>query len=160
MEIEALTMSITDQDINHILAKVLAHHRLELRDVRVRLTDEGLFLSGTYEMQIVNLPFETQWQLAVVQGQLTARLADLRPLGGLAGKAFGAVRSLSQGALPHLLLQTLADTLQQDEAFQVEGDTIRCDLDRLLAGYGLTASTHLKAIHCTTGKLVIESSKN
>ena len=157
MEIEALKMSITDQDINHILAKVLAHHRLELRDLRVRLADEGLFLSGTYEMQIVTMPFETQWQLAVVQGKLSARLADLRTLGGLAGKALGAVRSLSKGALPHLLLQTLADTLQPEEAFQVEGDTILCDLDRLLASNGLTASTHLKAIHCTTGKLTIEA---
>ena len=158
MEIHALKVLFTEQDVNGLIAKGMGSNRhMEVRDLRVRLAAEGVYVAGTYEMRIVDLPFESLWQLSVLQGKLAARLATFQPLGSLAGKALGLTGFFKKGSLSTLLMQALADALRPNEAFQVDGDTLLCDLDRLLTDQGFVARTRLTAVRCDAGNLVIEA---
>src|SRR6202035_2063399 len=79
MEIHALKVLFTEQDVNGLIAKGMGSNRqMEVRDLRVRLSAEGVYVTGTYEMRIVDLPFESLWQLSVLQGKLAVRLATFQ----------------------------------------------------------------------------------
>src|SRR5579885_2419120 len=133
MEIQALRAVITEQDINDWLAQALTGNRqLDVRDLRVRLTPEGTFVSGVYESRIIDVPFESLWELSAAGGKAGARLARFRPLGGLGGKAFGVADALSSGSLRQLLMHGIADAVTGEPSLNVDGDTIFCNVDQLL----------------------------
>lgn len=158
MEIQALRAVITEQDVNDWLAQALAGNRqLDVRDLRVRLTQEGACVSGVYESRIIDVPFESVWELSAPAGKAGARLASFRPLGGLGGKAFGVADALSSGSLRQLLMRGIADALTDESSVKVEGDTIFCDVDGLLAANGISVRTNLSRLHCEPGQLVIEA---
>lgn len=158
MELHALRLSITEEEINDWVGKALANERrLEVRDLRVALTVEGALVSGVYESRVIDVPFESLWELSVAGGRVGARLAKFRPLGGMAGKAFGLVDALSSGSMRSLLMQAISEAVTGEPTLKVEGDTIFCDVDGLVARHGVPLHTNLTALKCEKGQLWIEA---
>lgn len=157
MEIQALRVLVSQEDINGLLGRVLEDQRLDVRDLRVRLTAEGVTIAGIYETRIMDVPFESLWELSAARGQAVARLAGFTLLGGAAGKAFGVADFLAKGSLRGILMQALADAVRHEPGLRVEGDALYCDVDELLARQGLAVRTNLTSIRCAAGQLTIEA---
>ncbi|HXG13375.1 MAG TPA: hypothetical protein VNK04_26695 [Gemmataceae bacterium] len=144
MEIHALKLLITQDELNAAAARVLPSEA-PLRDVKVRLTAEGVYVEGVYAV-LMGLPFETRWKVGVREGKLAARLAGIRVIG------------VGVGMLNGLLMSAVAEAAAREEALQVEGDTVLLDVDRLLARQGFPSRTNLTAVRCAEGQLWIEAS--
>lgn len=158
MEIQALRVLVTEQDINGWIARGMENNRRwEVRELRVRLALEGVYLSGVYEARIMDMPFETLWEVSVQKGRAVARLAAFRPLGELGGAAFGVADFLSKGSLRGFLLAAIAEGVRQEDAVRVDGDAVVFDLDRFLAKNGLAVETRLTALRCDAGRLFLEA---
>lgn len=143
MEIHALKISLTEQDLN-ALAKNKLPKDSPVEKLEVLLAPEGVTVKGVYPM-FVNVNFEAQWELGVKDGKISARLVSLRAL-GMPGNIFKSA-----------LMKVIADAAKKNEGVTVEDDTLIADLDKMLAKEGITAGTHLKALICQPGQLVIEA---
>jgi len=143
MEIHALKISFTEQDVN-----ALARNKLPkdspVEKLEVRLAPEGATVKGVYPM-FVNVNFEAQWELGVRDGKLSARLASLRAM-GMPGNIFKSA-----------LMKIIAEAAKKNDGVTVEDDTILADLDKMLAEDGISAGTHLKSVVCQAGLIVIEA---
>jgi hypothetical protein len=142
VEIQALKLLLTEQDLNQLVARALTDVQ-PVRDVQVRLTPEGIGVSGIYPTALLKVHFDTLWQPFVRDGKAAARLTDLKVVG------FGG------GLLRKVLLGILADAAKLEDALKVEDDTVLFDLDRALARQGLTGRTNLSAVQCQEGALLL-----
>lgn len=143
MEIHALKISLTEQDLN-AFAKNNLPKDSPVEKLEVHLAPEGVTVKGVYPM-FVNVNFEAQWELGVKDGKISARLVSLRAL-GMPGNIFKSA-----------LMKVIADAAKKNEGVTVEDDMLIADLDKMLAKEGITAGTHLKALICQPGQLVIEA---
>lgn len=143
MEIQALKLLVTEQALNDVLAR---ETRAEgpVRDVAVSFTADGIRVRGKYHM-VVPMPFDSHWRVEVADGCLVAHLVDVKVA------AFGA--SMIKG----MLLSVLAESIPGG-ALESAGDSLKIDLDRLLAERGFPARTNLKSVRYEPGKLFIECS--
>jgi hypothetical protein len=141
MEIQALTLLVTEQDLNDMLARHLPPDQ-PLENLKVRVAPEGAYVTGDYPL-FVRVSFETLWDLDVHAGKVTARLANLQAM-GLPATMFNAV-----------VLKAIEDAIQNQPGLTFDKDTIKVDLDQLLAAEGIPLKTNLKTVHCQTGSLVI-----
>src|SRR5579884_4438534 len=80
MEIRALELTVTDEDLTHELAEHLPRHA-EVKDLRIRVTPEGVRVAGVYPTLMLAVSFETLWTVAVVDGVVEARLASIQVAG-------------------------------------------------------------------------------
>src|SRR5438270_12873816 len=80
MEIHLLKLLVTEQDINTIVARVLAKEP-QVRDVKVSLGPNGVHVSGVYPTAFMSVRFQTLWEVSVQAGKVAARLADLKVVG-------------------------------------------------------------------------------
>jgi hypothetical protein len=143
VEIQALTLVVTEQDLNDAAARHLPDDP-EVRKVRLRVAPEGVYVSGVYQM-VFGVPFETLWEPAASGGRVTARLAGFKALG------------IPVAMLKSLILNALRDTVAGVGAVQVDEDGVRVDVERLLADEGLSLRTNLKAVRCLEGRLIVEA---
>src|SRR5438105_10667026 len=79
MEIYALKVSLSEQDLNDLLKKHLPADQ-PIEDLAVRVSPKGLIISGVYPL-FIHVHFETQWELGLDKGQVTARLAHFKAMG-------------------------------------------------------------------------------
>lgn len=157
MEIQALRVVISEEDVNAWMTEALSGHRLDVRDLRARLAAEGVYVSGVYETRIMDVHFETLWEVSAVHGQVAARLASFSPLGGAGGKAFGLANFLAKGSLRGVLMHAIADAVGQRPGLRIEDDTLTCDVDHILTQHGFSVRTNLTRIHCDPGQLTVEA---
>jgi len=143
MEIQSLKMSLSQDDLNNLIAKHLDNGE-PIRDLKVRLLPEGIRVSGTYPVAFFNVRFDTMWALSVRGREVAARLADL----SVAGAPAGLVRGT--------LLEMLSASVAREEWARVEGDSVLVEPDVLLGRLGLVSRTHLTAVRCEAGRIVIE----
>jgi hypothetical protein len=143
MEILSLKLSLTEEDVNNFVAGQLGNDP-SVRDLRVRLTPEGVRVEGTYTLAFFNVRFDTLWALSVRGGALAAHLADVKVAGAPAGMVRGT------------LLEMLAANIEREEGLRVEGETVLADPDALLARLGLAARTNLRAVRCEAGRVFVE----
>jgi hypothetical protein len=143
MEILALKAALTEDDVNGLVARHLGAD-LPVRDLRVRLTSEGVHVAGTYPVAFFNVKFDTLWTLSVRGRELAAHLAGLQ----VAGAPAGVVRGT--------LMEMVAANIEQEQGFRVDGETILVDVDALLSRVGLVSQTNLRAVRCEAGRLIIE----
>jgi hypothetical protein len=143
MEIQSLKLLVTEQEVNAMVAREAAAGGT-VRDVSVRFTPDGIQVKGKYHM-VMPMPFETLWRVGIEGGKIVAQLADVRVVGFPAAMLKGS------------LMSVIVESLAADGALQAQGDSLRIDLDRLLAQRGFPARTNLTAVRCETGKLFIES---
>jgi hypothetical protein len=156
MEIQALKLLISQQEINDLVAHRLPPN-LPVRDVRVRLAPEGVTVTGVYDHTLhvplfgpkkVSASFETLWKVAVAGGKVAVRLHDVSV--GVPG-----VGDLLKGKI----MDSIGNFAKQEDSLQISNDThtITLDLDRLLAKRGFPARTNLTAVWCNYGNIIIES---
>jgi hypothetical protein len=143
MDILALKMVIPEQMLNRLAVDAVPPST-GVRDLRVRLTAEGVYMHGIYQM-LVGVPFELLWELSVRAGKIAAKLANVK------------VASLGAGLLKSTLLGQLAEQTARTEGLSFQDDTLLVDLDHMLASKGYPARTNLTLVRCSEGSLLIES---
>lgn len=144
MEIQALRLLVTEQDINAIVARALAREP-QVRDVQVRLAAEGVHVTGVYPTAFMNVKFQTLWEVSAVAGKVAARLADIKVVG------------LPVSMLRGVIMAAVAEATAKEDALRIEGDRILFDPERILAKNGVTGQINLTAVHCAPGNLTIEA---
>jgi hypothetical protein len=144
MEIHALKLTITEHDLNAIAARALAKEE-QVREVRARISPEGVHVSGVYPTPFMTVRFETTWELVARAGKIGAKLASVKALG------------LPVTMLRTMIMTTLAEAAGSGSGLQVDGEHILFDPDHLLARHGLIGRTNLTVVRCETGVLVIEA---
>ncbi len=80
MELLALRLLLTEEDINTLVTQHLGADQ-SVRELRVRLTPEGVHVTGAYALAFFNVRFDTRWVLSVWGREVAATLADLRVAG-------------------------------------------------------------------------------
>jgi hypothetical protein len=143
MEIHSLHVLVTEQDLNE-LAKKYMPKDLPVDDVRLRLSPEGMHVSGVYPF-FINVKFETIWHLGVEQGKAMAQLTKFRAM-GVPGNIFKSA-----------IMKMVEDVARKEPWMRVAGDQLFVDLDQFCAQYAVAAKTHLKSIIVQTGLVVIEA---
>jgi hypothetical protein len=144
MEIHALKLTITEHDLNAIAVRALAKEE-QVREVRVRVSPEGVHVSGVYPTPFMTVRFETTWELVARVGKIGAKLASIKALG------------LPVTMLRTMIMSALAEAAGSGNGLQVDGEHIFFDPDHLLARHGLIGRTNLTVVRCDTGVLVIEA---
>jgi len=143
IEIQALKLLITEQALDQVIPQILAKNP-QLKELRIKLTPEGANVSGVYHM-VVNVPFEAVWELSAQEGQLAARLGNLK------------VSGLGGGMLKPALLGALREAVKKEEGVRLDGETLLVDIDKVLGKHGLVLRSNLTAIRCGDGHVVVES---
>jgi hypothetical protein len=143
MDIQKLQLLVTEDEANRLLGAHLPAGA-EVEELALRLTPEGVVLSGKYPTLLLRVSFQTVWSLAVLEGgDVEARLASLRvaglPAGKLAGVLFAAVR----------------DAVADRPGVRIDGEAIRVSPNDLLRGEGLPLRVTLTAIACGAGRVTI-----
>ena len=143
MEIHSLHVLLTEQDLND-LAKKYAPKDLPVEDVRLRLSPEGIHVTGVYPF-FINVKFETIWHISAEQGKVVAQLTKFRAM-GVPGNIFKSA-----------IMKMIDDVAKKEPWLRVAGDQLIADPDQACARYAVSAKTHLKSIIVQTGLLVIEA---
>jgi hypothetical protein len=143
MEIQALRLLITEQDLADLAGKHLILDE-PIRDLKFRLTPQGVAVTGVYEM-LMNVSFETLWEPGIQAGKLTVRLARFKALG------------IPLMLFRKMLLEMIRSATPHEDCVWVQNDVVFLDADRLLAREGVTLRTNLTAVSCRMGQLVLES---
>jgi hypothetical protein len=144
MEIHALTLHITEHDLNAIAARALAKEE-QVREVRLRVLPEGLHVSGVYPTPFMSVRFETLWELSARVGKIGVKLASVKALG------------LPVSMLRSAIMTALAEAAGTGNGLHVNGDQLLFDPDHLLSTHGLISRTNLTIVRCETGIVVIEA---
>jgi hypothetical protein len=142
MELQALKLLVTEQDLNDLLKKYLPDEPLE--NVRIRIAPEGVYVSGEYPL-FVRVAFETLWEPGTQAGKVIARLTKLKAA-GIPGTPF-----------KNMVIEAIKHAVQKENWVAFDADAIVLDVDRLLAGEGIQAKTNLRAVRCQAGTLLIEA---
>jgi hypothetical protein len=146
VEIQALKLLITEEDLNEVVVNRLPEDP-EIRKLRIKLAPEGVYVTGVYQM-VFNVPFETLWELAVAGGKLTARLSGFKAMG------------LPVSMFKSMLMNVVAEAASPIDAIEAMDDTLRLDLERLLAREGFSVRANLTGVRCHSGHLVLEAGCN
>jgi hypothetical protein len=143
MELQALKLLVTEQDLNALLKKYLPADQ-PLENVTIRIAPEGIYVSGEYPL-FVRVAFETLWAPDIQAGKVIARLEGL--------KAMGLPATLFKSAV----MKVIEDAVEKENWLTFDGDAVVADVDRLLAGEGIKVKTNLRAVRCQAGTLLIEA---
>jgi hypothetical protein len=146
VEIQALKLLVTDADLNDVVVNRLPEDP-EIRKLRVQVAPEGVYVTGVYQM-VFNVPFETLWELAVAGGKLTARLSGFKAMG------------LPVGMFKSMLMNVVREAVSPIDGIETEDDTLRLDVERLLAKEGFSVRANLTRVRCHAGHLVVEAATN
>ena len=143
MELHTLKLSVTEKDLNDLLRKYLPKD-LEIDDLKVKLSDQGVHVTGVYPF-FISVRFETIWELGVEAGQATARLASFKAM-GVPGNIFKSS-----------VIKVVEDIAKQESWIRIVGDRFFADLELGCAKYAIAARLHLKSIVVTPGQLLVEA---
>jgi hypothetical protein len=143
MEIHALKVSITEQDLKALLTE-MPSGKHAIQNLRVRLTPEGVVVQGEYPTMLMRMSFETLWQVHGIGSEVVARLTSIK------------VSGLPASMLRGVLLKTLRDTLAKNPGVRVEDESIHIDLCKVAAAREVHLSMNLTAVRCGEGNLLIE----
>jgi hypothetical protein len=144
MHIHTLKMSVTEQELNELVAALPSGKNI-VQNLRVRLTSEGVIVLGEYPTMLMKMAFETLWEVKGVGSIVEARLATVK------------VAGLPAAMLRTVLLKTLRDLLAREPGVRVVEESIHVDLSRHTAIQRLRLNIHLTAVQCNQGKLLIEA---
>jgi hypothetical protein len=143
MEIQALKLLITDQDLNELLDRYLPADS-SLENLQIGIAPEGVYIRGEYPL-LVRVGFETLWELEAQAGKVHARLAGLKAMG------------LPATVFKNAVLKAIEEAVQNENWLAFQNDTMMIDVDRLLTEKGIKARTNLNNVCCLPGEVIIES---
>src|SRR5205823_12472109 len=144
MEIHALKLVVTEADLNELAAKNLPKN-VPVRNVRVRVEQGQLRVSGDYQALMVLVPFETMWELSVREQRACVKLVDVRVIG------------LPAGVLRGFLMSGPGKLATRESGIRLENDLLVIDVDGLLQQHGVLLRTNLKALRCESSQVVLEA---
>jgi len=143
MELHALRLSLSEQDLNDLLRKYLPKN-LDIDDLRVKLSDQGIHVSGIYPF-FIPVRFETIWEVGVDTGHASARLASFKAM-GVPGNIFKSA-----------VVKIVEDIAKQENWIRIVGDRFLADLELGCSKYAVLAHLHLKSIVVKPGSLTLEA---
>src|SRR3954447_26776962 len=113
MEIHSLHVLLTEQDLNELAQKHVPQDA-PVDDLRVRLSPEGVHVTGTYPF-FINVKFETIWQVKAAEGKLVAQLTKFRAM-GVPGNIFKSaiMKVIEDMAKSHTWVRVAGDLLIAD----------------------------------------------
>jgi hypothetical protein len=139
MEIQFLTLSVDDTDLNQLASQVFVWPDA-IRDVQLAVTPEGIRVVGVYQ-QFFGIPFQMLWQISVSGGKVIGRIERVR-----AG-------FINVGFIKNYLLNVLAAATN----IEVRDGMLVFDVDAILANKGWPVRLNLTSIRCTPGTLILAS---
>ena len=143
MELHALRLSLSEQDLNDLLRKYLPKN-LEVEELHVKLTDQGIHVGGVYPF-FIPVRFETIWEVGVEAGHASARLASFKAM-GVPGNIFKSA-----------VVKIVEDVAKQENWIRIVGDRFLADLEVGCSKYAVLAHLHLKSIATRPGMLTLEA---
>jgi hypothetical protein len=143
MEIHALKLSLSEQDLNDLLQKHVPKDS-EIEDLRVKLSDDGIHVTGVYPF-FISVRFETIWEVGVQSGQATVRLASFKAM-GVPGNIFKSA-----------IMKVVENVAKKEPWIRIEGDRIVVNLEAGCAKYATPARLNLKAVKIQAGQLLVEA---
>ncbi|MSQ94117.1 MAG: hypothetical protein EXR98_06120 [Gemmataceae bacterium] len=143
MELHALKLSLTEQDLNDILRKYLPKN-LDVDDLRVKFSEQGIHVAGIYPL-FFPVRFETIWEIGVEQGHATARLASFKAM-GVPGNIFKSA-----------VVKIVENIAKQENWIRIVGDRFLADVELGCSKYAVLAHLHLRSITVKPGSLMVEA---
>jgi hypothetical protein len=143
MELHALRLSLTEQDVNDLLRKYMPKN-VEVEDLRVKFADRCIHVTGIYPF-FFPVRFETIWEIGVDGGHATARLASFKAM-GVPGNIFKSA-----------VVKIVEDIAKQESWIRIVGDRFLADLELGCSKYAVLAHLHLKSITVQPGQLMLEA---
>jgi hypothetical protein len=143
MELHELRLSLTEQDLNDLLRKYLPKD-VEIDDLRVRLIDNAIHISGLYPF-FIPVRFETAWEVGVESGHVSARLGSFRAM-GVPGNIFKSA-----------VVKIVEDIARQEHWIRIVGDRFLADLELGCSKYAVVAHLHLRSLQIRPGVLLLEA---
>jgi hypothetical protein len=143
MELHALRLSLTEQDLNDLLRKYMRKDA-EIEDLRVKISPQGIHVSGIYPF-FFPVRFETMWEVGVEAGHASARLASFKAM-GVPGNIFKSA-----------VVKIIEDIARQENWIRIVGDCFLADLELGCSKYAVLAHLHLKSITVQPGTLLLEA---
>jgi hypothetical protein len=143
MELHALRLSLTEQDLNDLLRKYIPKN-IDIDDLRVKFSDLGVHVSGIYPF-FFPVRFETIWEIGVEHGHASARLASIKAM-GVPGNIFKSA-----------VVKIVEDIAKQETGIRIVGDRVLADLELGCSKYAVLAHLHLKSISVKPGMLILEA---
>jgi hypothetical protein len=143
MELHALKLSLTEQDLNDLLRKYMPKD-IEIDDLRVKLSEQGIHVTGIYPF-FIPVRFETIWEVGVEAGHATARLASIKAM-GVPGNIFKSA-----------VVKIVEDIAKHENWIRIVGDRFLADVELGCSKYAVLAHLHLKAITVKQGALMLEA---
>lgn len=143
MEIQALRLQLTEQDLNDLIRRYLPPDS-SIEDLSVKLGTECVHVTGSYPF-FFRVKFETVWQVGVQDGQAFARLATFRAM-GVPGNVFKSA-----------ILKMVEDAARREPWVRVAGDQVMIDAEQGCAKYAVAARLRLRALTLRAGQLLLEA---
>jgi hypothetical protein len=143
MELHALRLSLTEQDLNDLLRKYMPKN-VDVEDLRVRFADNCVHVTGIYPF-FFPVRFETIWEIGVDGGHASARLASFKAM-GVPGNIFKSA-----------VVKIVEDIAKQESWIRIAGDRFLADLELGCSKYAVLAHLHLKSITVQSGQLMLEA---
>jgi hypothetical protein len=144
MEILALKLFVPEDAVNHLVAEH-SPQDIPVHNLKIRLTPEGVRVSGEYPTVFMSVAFDSLWALGVTGGKLEVRLGDV--------KVSGFPATMLRGVIFKMIKESTA----REPGLSVEGETLRIDLEGFLAAKGMPLKVNLQGVVCSVGSLVIEA---
>jgi hypothetical protein len=144
MEIQALRVLLAEQDVNQLLKDHLPKE-YAIENPQVRISAEGVQFSGEYPTIFVKVPFETLWEMSVVNGLLLAKLAAIR-VSGVPASMFRSV-----------LMDVIQDAVAREAGVHLENEAIHINIVEAARARKVPLRMRLKSVRHSDGVLVIEA---
>jgi hypothetical protein len=144
MEIQSLKVLLAEQDINQLLIDHLPKE-YAVENPRVTISAEGVLFSGEYPTIFVKVPFETLWEMAVVDGLLLAKLAAIKVSGVPAGMFRG------------VLMDVIREAVEREAGVHLEDEVLHINIVEAARARKVPLRMTLKSVRHSAGVLVIEA---
>lgn len=145
MEVHTLKLLIVEADLNSLAAKFLPADT-PLEDVSFHIRPEGICVKGVYPL-LVNVAFESWWQLGVDSGKVSANMTKL--------KAFGMPAMVFKSAV----LKVLQEISAREFWFEVKGEEVHIDVESSLTRFACPSRVYLRQITCGDGIATVEAGR-
>lgn len=143
MELHALKVSVTEDDLNRLLQKHLPKDQ-PVEDAKLKVLSEGVWFSGTYPL-FINVKFEILWEPRIENGVVHAKLSKLKAL-GIPGNVFRSA-----------ILKAIGDLTQKQPGLSIVGEDLRIDVDHIANQHLANSKLNLRSLTCSDGLLVLEA---
>jgi hypothetical protein len=143
MEIQSLKLVVNEDDANRLLTE-FAPPDMEVENLRLRFTPEGVRVQGDTRALFFKVSFEALWEISTADGNVAARLNSMKVAGIQAGKLRG------------VLMKMVRDGVARVSGITVEDESVRVDVSEVLRSRGIPLRVVLTAVRCLEGSVVIE----